>query len=297
MNIRVCQMLQLTHFPNAHSPDPLTNGNDFDLDLELDLDLGPPLPDIDSYLVGEDDGDLPDLGLHQPNQEYGEVEEADLLDIFAPDEEDVENQLMHIDDQLIRLDDDIENINEGVQRTLDEAILVHNFAAAPEVIKEGEEDLEIANAFNVEDDSNMELDALLGADEEAFLFSSLQHGPHQDSTSFTESLIAVADAGAAEVNPFDDWQADTNRELEDLLGGPFEPSARPAPRAHVVETILKTEIKEESIEEEDVSDQRMIDSEPEKKPAVVKEEVISDNEDEYNNCQNGKFRKHMQLKC
>ena len=87
--------------------------------------------------------------------------------------------------------------------------------------------------------------------------------------------------------------------MEDLLGGPFQPSARPVPRAHVIETDItfKTEIKEEPIEEEDFSDQRTIDSEPEKKPAVVKEEVISDNEDEFNNCQNGKFIKCIQLKC
>ena len=31
---------------------------------------------------------------------------------FSPDEEDVENQLMHIDDQLIRLDGSIDNIEQ-----------------------------------------------------------------------------------------------------------------------------------------------------------------------------------------
>ena len=31
---------------------------------------------------------------------------------FSPDEEDVENQLMHIDDQLIRLDGPIDNIEQ-----------------------------------------------------------------------------------------------------------------------------------------------------------------------------------------
>ena len=34
---------------------------------------------------------------------------------FSPDEEDVENQLMHIDDQLIRLDGSIDNIEQVSQ--------------------------------------------------------------------------------------------------------------------------------------------------------------------------------------
>ena len=45
------------------------------------------------------------------------------INLFSPDEEDVENQLMHIDDQLIRLDDDIENINEESLKVIDNAVL------------------------------------------------------------------------------------------------------------------------------------------------------------------------------
>jgi hypothetical protein len=61
---------------------------------------------------------------------------------FAPDEEDVENQLMHIDDQLIRLDENIEDITDH----LDEQLL---------------------NTATVEND------ALLSAEEENLLFSSM----------------------------------------------------------------------------------------------------------------------------
>ena len=66
---------------------------------------------------------------------------------FAPDEEDVENQLMHIDDQLIRLDGNIEDITDH----LDEQLL--NTAT-------------INNAVESHD-------ALLTQEEENYLFSSM----------------------------------------------------------------------------------------------------------------------------
>ena len=69
--------------------------------------------------------------------------ESELVDIeFSPDEEDVENQLMHIDDQLIRLDENIEDITDH----LDEQLL---------------------NTATVEND------ALLSVEEENLLFSSM----------------------------------------------------------------------------------------------------------------------------
>ena len=69
--------------------------------------------------------------------------ETDLVNIeFSPDEEDVENQLMHIDDQLIRLDENIEDITDH----LDEQLL---------------------NTATVEND------ALLSVEEENLLFSSM----------------------------------------------------------------------------------------------------------------------------
>ena len=66
---------------------------------------------------------------------------------FAPDEEDVENQLMHIDDQLIRLDGNIEDITDH----LDEQLL--NTAT-----------------INAVGESH---DALLTQEEENYLFSSM----------------------------------------------------------------------------------------------------------------------------
>ena len=69
--------------------------------------------------------------------------ETDLDNIeFSPDEEDVENQLMHIDDQLIRLDENLEDITDH----LDEQLL---------------------NTATVEND------ALLSVEEENLLFSSM----------------------------------------------------------------------------------------------------------------------------
>ena len=66
---------------------------------------------------------------------------------FAPDEEDVENQLMHIDDQLIRLDENLEDItghldeqllNTATVATGDELLTQEQqnflFAAMPEVM-------------------------------------------------------------------------------------------------------------------------------------------------------------------
>jgi len=69
-------------------------------------------------------------------------------DPFSPDEEDVENQLMHIDDQLIRIDGSIDNIEQGVD-SLSGALI------------------------NEADESMMDLD-LLGREDQEFLFSSLQ---------------------------------------------------------------------------------------------------------------------------
>jgi len=86
--------------------------------------------------------DLDDiLGLEEVSEET--PREID----FAPDEEDVENQLMHIDDQLIRLDGNIEDITDH----LDEQLL--NTAT-----------------INAVGESH---DALLTQEEENYLFSSM----------------------------------------------------------------------------------------------------------------------------
>ena len=62
--------------------------------------------DLDEILID-------DSNIKQENESFGEdittIKQEDVD--FAPDEEDVENQLMHIDDQLIRLDENIEDIN------------------------------------------------------------------------------------------------------------------------------------------------------------------------------------------
>ena len=48
---------------------------------------------------------------------------------FSPDQEDVENQLMHIDDQLIRLDENIEDITDHLdEQLLNTATVVENEA-------------------------------------------------------------------------------------------------------------------------------------------------------------------------
>ena len=111
-----------------------------------------PLPDNFDALFDTDESsnifrDLDDI-IGAPNaagtvlDAQGETE-SELVDIeFSPDEEDVENQLMHIDDQLIRLDENIEDITDH----LDEQLL---------------------NTATVEND------ALLSVEEENLLFSSM----------------------------------------------------------------------------------------------------------------------------
>jgi len=86
--------------------------------------------------------DLDDiLGLEEVSEEV-QPREID----FAPDEEDVENQLMHIDDQLIRLDGNIEDITDHLDEQL----------------------LNTATISAVESH-----DALLTQEEENYLFSSM----------------------------------------------------------------------------------------------------------------------------
>lgn len=109
------------------------------------------LPDNFDALFGDADDssnifrDLDDI-IGAPNAAGAVTDaqpETDLVDIeFSPDEEDVENQLMHIDDQLIRLDENIEDITDH----LDEQLL---------------------NTATVEND------ALLSVEEENLLFSSM----------------------------------------------------------------------------------------------------------------------------
>jgi hypothetical protein len=109
------------------------------------------LPDNFDALFGDADDssnifrDLDDI-IGAPNAAGAVTDaqpETDLVNIeFSPDEEDVENQLMHIDDQLIRLDENIEDITDH----LDEQLL---------------------NTATVEND------ALLSVEEENLLFSSM----------------------------------------------------------------------------------------------------------------------------
>jgi len=255
-----------------HSPSSVASGSEcasinspqlsanYEFDLDLDLDLGPPISDFDGYPFGllSDEQTIPNSLIPEPPAEQNiptTTEVNSHVNLFSPDEEDVENQLMHIDDQLIRLDDDIENINEGVQRTLDQAIMVHNLGQ--ETIADG-----LGPDPFQDEDSNVGLETLLGAEEQEFLFSALEH----DQTSmFTDSLLAAAD-GVTEVNPFYDWQADTNRELEDLLSGSIPASdVRPPPPA-VTESIVKSEVKEETDDIDEgipkAKHQRKVDSEP-----------------------------------
>merc|ERR1712213_254352 len=93
---------------------------------QTDVPVTVPLPDNFDALFGTDDDsnifrDLDDI-IGAPNA-AGAVTDAqpdtNLVDIeFSPDEEDVENQLMHIDDQLIRLDGNIEDITDHLDEQL-----------------------------------------------------------------------------------------------------------------------------------------------------------------------------------
>jgi len=109
------------------------------------------LPDNFDALFGDADDssnifrDLDDI-IGAPNAAGAVTDaqpETDLVDIeFSPDEEDVENQLMHIDDQLICLDENIEDITDH----LDDQLLLT---------------------------ATVENDALLSVEEENLLFSSM----------------------------------------------------------------------------------------------------------------------------
>jgi len=151
--------------------------------------------------------DLDDI-IGTPNA-IPDTTQAELNDIeFAPDEEDVENQLMHIDDQLIRLDENIEDITDH----LDEQLL---------------------NTATVEND------ALLSAEEENLLFSSMPEVMDLDQN----------------------WQlADPrDQEIEELIAAglpsplmpsPFMVAVDDEPKEYTGENpvLIKQEIKEEPIE-------------------------------------------------
>ena len=74
--------------------------------------------DLDNDLEGVDSRDLLHVTSRSGSSIGGDAVEG--MDVplsssalpFSPDEEDVENQLMHIDDQLIRLDGSIDNIEQ-----------------------------------------------------------------------------------------------------------------------------------------------------------------------------------------
>ena len=74
--------------------------------------------DLDNDLEGVDSRDLLHVTGGSGSSIGGDAVEG--MDVplsssalpFSPDEEDVENQLMHIDDQLIRLDGSIDNIEQ-----------------------------------------------------------------------------------------------------------------------------------------------------------------------------------------
>ena len=74
--------------------------------------------DLDNDLEGVDSRDLLHVTSRSGSSIGGNAVEG--MDVplsssalpFSPDEEDVENQLMHIDDQLIRLDGSIDNIEQ-----------------------------------------------------------------------------------------------------------------------------------------------------------------------------------------
>jgi len=94
---------------------------------------------------------------------------------FAPDEEDVENQLMHIDDQLIRLDENLEDItghldeqllNTATVATGDELLTQEQqnflFAAMPEVM-DPLHGWSLDHSHSMEDPNSMEIDQLIAA--------------------------------------------------------------------------------------------------------------------------------------
>jgi len=156
--------------------------------------------------------DLDDI-IGTPNA-IPDTSQVELNDMeFAPDEEDVENQLMHIDDQLIRLDENIEDITDH----LDEQLL---------------------NTATVEND------ALLSAEEENLLFSSMPEVMDLDQN----------------------WQlADPrDQEIEELIAAGLPSPLMPSPFMVAVDdepkeftgenpVLVKQEIKEEPIEGQDES--------------------------------------------
>jgi len=191
---------------------------------QTDVPVTVPLPDNFDALFGTDDDsnifrDLDDI-IGAPNA-AGAVTDAqpdtNLVDIeFSPDEEDVENQLMHIDDQLIRLDENIEDITDH----LDEQLL---------------------NTATVEND------ALLSAEEENLLFSSMPEVMDLDQNwqladprdQEIEELIAAGLPSPLMPSPF---MVAFDEEPKELTG-----------ENPVVKQEIKEEIKEEPIDHHDES--------------------------------------------
>jgi len=139
----------------------------------------------------------------------------DIIDMeFSPDEEDVENQIMHIDDRLISLDENIEHLDEE---------LIH---------REVNSDL-----------LPVENDALLTQEEENFLFQSMPEvmdplaGWNLDPRDQEiEELIASGLPSPLMPSPF----ISEDENLKDVL-----------PNTPPEEETVKQEIKEEQVEETD----------------------------------------------
>lgn len=120
--------------------------------------------------------DLDDLIGAGQNEDV-KMEEEEEEDTFAPDAEDVENQLMHIDDQLIRLDENIEDIADHL-------------------------DVQLLNSAHGGGGRNVEeTEALLTQEEENFLFESMPevmdplHGWQFDNEANAEEIDELIAAG------------------------------------------------------------------------------------------------------
>jgi len=187
---------------------------DFDLPSPGGLNDG----DLDNDLEGVDSRDLLHVTSRSGSSIGGNAVEG--MDVplsssalpFSPDEEDVENQLMHIDDQLIRLDGSIDNIEQGVD-SLNGAL--------------------IGNAVGADDDESMMDLALLGREDQEFLFSSLQDNwRHQ-----TAGGAAASDSSLSPTVTSDSSSTDTDSSSPKASSDPVE---------------VKQEIKEEPVEHQDL---------------------------------------------
>ena len=145
---------------------------------------------------------------------------------FSPDEEDVENQLMHIDDQLIRLDENIEDISDHL-------------------------DVQLLNTASVVGN-----EALLTQEEENILFSSMPEvmDPMQNWDLAASTSGSASGVSLTGTDPRD-------QEIEELIAAGLPSPLMPSPFMVAVDDVPKNITGENPVVKEEIKEEPLDDHE------------------------------------